>query len=225
MNLENEKMIPKIIHQIHMGKRPLSEQELKWQNTWKEYNPEWEFILWDDEKLKTLNIINEQYLNDCDNYSMKSDILRFDILFQFGGLYIDTDFECLKPIDPLFGDDDFIFYRQRHSGPYICGAFLASTKHNTFVKKLVDGIDQRTKTHQKEHCVQKYGPAYVTNMVDDTYGSSYKKSAKFDPTYVYPFLWKDKRINKKLTHTELKKKYPDAFAAHWWNSSWQNDES
>ena len=93
--------IPKVIHQIHLGEKPLSDQELKWQKTWKDYNPDWKFILWDDERLKGIGIINQEYLDDCDNYSMKSDILRFDILYQFGGLYIDTDFECLKPLDPF----------------------------------------------------------------------------------------------------------------------------
>ena len=93
--------IPKVIHQIHLGDKPLSDQELKWQKTWKDYNPDWEFIFWDDERLRDVDIINQEYLDDCDNYSMKSDILRFDILYQFGGLYIDTDFECLKSLDPF----------------------------------------------------------------------------------------------------------------------------
>ena len=46
-----------------------------------------EIYFWDDERLRDIDIINQEYLDDCDNYSMKSDILRFDILYQFGGLY------------------------------------------------------------------------------------------------------------------------------------------
>ena len=57
----------------------MPEQQLKWQKTWKDYNPDWEFIFWDDERLRDIDIINQEYLDDCDNYSMKSDILRFDI--------------------------------------------------------------------------------------------------------------------------------------------------
>ena len=49
--------IPKVIHQIHLGDKPLSDQELKWQKTWKKYNPDWEFIFWDDERLETIDII------------------------------------------------------------------------------------------------------------------------------------------------------------------------
>jgi mannosyltransferase OCH1-like enzyme len=205
--------IPKVIHQIHLGNKPLSDQELKWQKTWKDYNPDWEFIFWDDERLKGIDIINQEYLDDCDNYSMKSDILRFDILYQFGGLYIDTDFECLKPLDPFFNNRDFIACRQNPNGPSICGAFLAATKHHALVKKLVDGISERSITHKGKHCVAKYGPTYITDLID--------RSHSLDPKYVYPFMWNKKHSTK----DNLNKIYPEAYASHWWNTSWKNDKS
>lgn len=211
--------IPKVIHQIHLGNKPLSNQELKWQKTWKAYNPDWEFILWDDERLKSIDIINQDYLDDCDNYSMKSDILRFDILYQFGGLYIDTDFECLKPIDPLFNDKDFIVCRQNPNGPSVCGAFFAATEHNSLVRKLVEGIPQRSITHKGKHCVAKYGPTYITDVIDENYGQEFKYSKAFEPRYVYPFMWNKKHSTK----DDLNKIYPQAYAAHWWNISWNND--
>lgn len=211
--------IPKVIHQIHLGDKPLSSRELKWQQTWKNYNPEWEFIFWDDEKLKTIDIINKKYLDDCDNYSMKSDILRFDILYQFGGLYIDTDFECLKPLDPFFYDKDFIVCRQNPNGPSICGAFFAATQYNSLIKKLLDGIPQRSITHKGKHCVAKYGPTYITDIIDENYGHEFKYSKAFEPKYVYPFMWNKKHSTK----DDLNKIYPQAYAAHWWNTSWKND--
>lgn len=202
--------IPKIIHQIHLGTQPLSGQELKWQRTWKDHNPDWEFILWDDEKLKNINIINKKHvINDCNNYSMESDILRFDILYQFGGLYIDTDFECLKPLDRFFNNREFIVCRQNPKGPSICGAFFAATKHHPLVKKLVDGIAKRSITHKGKHCVEKYGPTYITDLID--------RSHSLDPEYVYPFMWDKKHSTK----DDLKKIYPRAYAAHWWNTSWK----
>jgi len=211
--------IPKVIHQIHLGSKPLSNQELKWQKTWKDHNPDWEFIFWDDEALKSIDIINKKYLDDCDNYSMKSDILRFDILYQFGGLYIDTDFECLKPLDPFFDNRDFIVCRQNPNGPSICGAFFAATQYNSLVRKLLDGIPQRSITHKGKHCVAKYGPTYITDIIDENYGQEFKYSKAFEPKYVYPFMWNKKHSTK----DDLNKIYPQAYAAHWWNTSWKND--
>ena len=42
----------------------------------------------------------------------RSDIIRLEVLFRFGGVYVDTDVECLRPIDPLLreGADFFAAY-------------------------------------------------------------------------------------------------------------------
>jgi mannosyltransferase OCH1-like enzyme len=40
----------------------------------------------------------------------KTDILRFEILYQFGGLHKDTDFECLKPIDDLIINRNIVLF-------------------------------------------------------------------------------------------------------------------
>ena len=126
--------IPKVIHQIHLGGKEFSDKQLKWQKSWKDYNPDWEYILWDYQKiLKNLDINHLNILNQCKNFSEKSDILRFEILYNYGGLYIDTDFECLKNIDPLFENDkDLLVYEQ--SSGIICGAFLLPLKKIILLK-------------------------------------------------------------------------------------------
>ena len=59
-------------------------------------------MFWDDEKLSDLNMVNKELLLKFKNYGAKSDIARLEILHQIGGLYLDTDFECLKQIDEKF---------------------------------------------------------------------------------------------------------------------------
>ena len=106
-------MIPKIIHQIHLGSKCLSELEKKWQSSWVQHHPDWKYCMWTDKCIETrLKITHPEILNTCDSFSEKSDILRFEILYQYGGLYIDTDFECLKPIDNLLKQTDFLIYKQ-----------------------------------------------------------------------------------------------------------------
>jgi len=53
---------------------------------------------------KQLKISNRGALEAARNWGEKSDILRYEILAQFGGLYVDTDFECLAPMDDLMAD-------------------------------------------------------------------------------------------------------------------------
>lgn len=215
------KTIPKIIHQIHLGQNAMKAEEVQWQNTWKLKNPDWDFILWDDEKVKKdLNITYLEIFNECKNFSEKSDVLRFDILYQFGGLYIDTDFECLKNIDPLFENKEVVLFRQ--SEEKICGAFFGATKGNDHVKKLIDGLPERYERFGKRPDVisdVKYGPEYVTHTLGyeiaevDGFGSEKKT--------VYPYMWW--QTTRKTE--DFSKTHPEAYAVHHWGSSWVADTS
>lgn len=199
-------MIPKIIHQIHLGDTPLSEEEIAWMNSWKHFNPEWKMILWDDSLINNFSIKNKDQLNRCKNYSEKSDILRFEILYEFGGLYVDTDFECLKNIDNLILKRNFTICRQ--SDKVICGAFIASSKQNEYIKNLVDGIVEREKTHGRKDSAHKYGPAYITDVlgIENSISSH----------YVYPYLWTEKNRR----NENFKKTSPESYAVHHWRESW-----
>lgn len=209
-------MIPKTIHQIHLGGQPLSDQEFKWQQTWKKYNPDWELILWDEDRLKTINIINEKHLDNCDNYAMKSDVLRLDILYQFGGLYIDTDFECLKKIDDFIKNKDFIICKQTPNhkhGAKVCNAFLAATQFNKIIKKLVYGIADRSVSHKNQDAAHRYGPFYLQDNTPE--------DLVLDSKYVYPFMWYETE-GLSRDHIDLKQTFPESFAVHHWNLSWWN---
>ena len=207
-------MIPKIIHQIHMGDNPLPEQELYWQKTWIDKNPDWSHILWDDAKIKgDLKITHPQVFENCESFSEKSDILRFEILYQFGGLYVDTDFECLKNIDPLFMNKSIVLYKQQRRK--ICSAFFGATKGNTDVKRLIDGLPGREKSHGNQNADAKYGPLYVTETLGHEVALPDGKGSK--KKTVYPYLWmeKDRRTE------DFTKTHPEAYAVHHWNHSWK----
>ena len=214
--------IPKIIHQIHIGNSLLDELQLKWQKTWIDLHPEWDYILWDDEQVKqNLHITHPEIYNRCENYSEKSDILRFEILYQFGGLYIDTDFECFKPVDSLMLNKDILlFMLNPHK---LASGFFAASKHNIEIKNLIDGLPEREKIYQSKQSLKtwrlnsdyKYGPQYVTDTLGLKFGVP-DGSATSHKT-VYPYLWTEmhrRYENFKLTH-------PEAYAAHHWYHSWR----
>jgi len=80
-------MIPKIIHQIWLGdqsKRPSSLID-----TWKEINPDWEHILWTEENLP--NLRNQEQFDSMKEWAGKADILRYELLHDYGGFFIDAD--------------------------------------------------------------------------------------------------------------------------------------
>ncbi len=95
-------MKQKIIHSIWIGNKP---KPTKWMNSWKKKNPEWEYILWDNKKIYDYNIKNKKqfdYYYNKKKFDGATDILRNQILYEFGGFTAPADMECLRPIGDIF---------------------------------------------------------------------------------------------------------------------------
>lgn len=94
--------IPKIIHQIWIGNREIPQKLQKYQQTWLQQNPGWEYKLWTNEEVKkyTFAIAELKFLFDqALTMGERVDVLRYDILYQYGGIYADLDCICLKSFD------------------------------------------------------------------------------------------------------------------------------
>ncbi|ANB15855.1 mannosylinositol phosphorylceramide synthase catalytic subunit SUR1 [Sugiyamaella lignohabitans] len=97
-------IVPKIIHQTYKNET-IPEPWLAPQKSVRDLHPDFEYILWTDETAR--NFIKEHYdwfLPTYDNYPypiMRADVMRYFILYHYGGVYIDLDNGCDFRIDPL----------------------------------------------------------------------------------------------------------------------------
>ena len=76
-----------------------------WSETWKHHHPSWHYRLWDEAKIvqmmeKHFSDFLETF-NSLDAVIKKIDFSRYFIMFLYGGVYVDMDFEAFRPIDPL----------------------------------------------------------------------------------------------------------------------------
>ncbi len=101
-------MIPKIIHYCWFGKGELPQLAIKCINTWKKYFPDYEIIEWNEDNFDVnINIYTKQAYENK-KYAFVSDYARLWALYNYGGIYFDTDVKVLKPLDdflhhPAFG--------------------------------------------------------------------------------------------------------------------------
>ncbi|PYI00552.1 integral membrane protein [Aspergillus sclerotiicarbonarius CBS 121057] len=99
--------IPKIIHQTWFpAGTNMSEDAQAWVQTMRSYNPDWEYVLWDDE---TNRMLVEEYFpwfltdyNRLPKEIHRADVVRNLYMYLFGGMYADVDTEALRPVEPLF---------------------------------------------------------------------------------------------------------------------------
>ncbi|MDR3600916.1 MAG: glycosyltransferase [Desulfosporosinus sp.] len=102
--------IPKIIHQIWLGTREISEEREACRQNWMKYHPNWEYRLWTDKEVANYDFVdknNEHLFHKSIRIGEKVNILRYDILNQLGGLYVDIDYDCFQAFDLLNESYDF----------------------------------------------------------------------------------------------------------------------
>lgn len=118
--------IPKIIHQIWVGDKPIPKKYLKFMETWKEKHPGWIYKLWTNDDIDRFEWRNRDYFDAADNPGMKADIWRYEIIYKYGGVYVDCDMECRRPIDNLISRVEFIAGFDSSSKNVVANSFFAS---------------------------------------------------------------------------------------------------
>jgi inositol phosphorylceramide mannosyltransferase catalytic subunit len=99
--------VPRTIHQIWLGPEPLPDLHRPWIDSWRRHHPGWEHRLWTEVDLPE-DPVRREVLDRLRAPVERADILRLEILFRHGGIYADTDLECLRPVDELLEGEEFV---------------------------------------------------------------------------------------------------------------------
>ncbi len=137
-------MIPKIIHYCWIGGAPLPESAERCIVTWHKYMPEWEYMRWDESNFDIAAAplyVRQAY--EARKFAFVSDYVRLWALEQYGGLYMDVDFEVYRPFDDLLERySAFAGYEGSKRIPVMQGV-LASEPHGTWVKDMLFTYNSR----------------------------------------------------------------------------------
>lgn len=170
--------IPKIIHQTWKSEQVPDHFKMLTE-TWKEHHSGWDYILWtDDMNREFIKCFFPDFLLQYDSYEQniqRVDAVRYFILYKMGGLFIDIDFECTEPIEPLIADKECVFAlepaehcQQFKREKIICNAFMASKPGNDFFYSICNSLSAFTSTGQ--HLIDKIltstGPFALTDVYD-----------------------------------------------------------
>lgn len=213
-------MIPRTIHQIWIGS-PLPEHLAQYMATWIEHHPTWAHLLWDEAAIDALPMLNSnRALYDRAGEitssvgQLRADIVRYEILHQLGGVYVDADFECRKPLDPLL--DEHVeqagaFAAWEVDGRWINNAIMGARPAHPLLGRLIAGLGanvshvQRVEPGARPNKLS--GPQYLTRIHRE---HRQVPLTIFDSALFYPYLW-----------NELDRQgeaFPDAYAVHHWHN-------
>lgn len=105
-------MIPKKIHYCWFGNNPIPEKDQKCIDSWKKFCPDYEIIQWNESNydVRKNKFISQAY--DMKKWAFVSDYARLDIIYNNGGIYLDTDVEIVKSLDTLLENEAFMGFEK-----------------------------------------------------------------------------------------------------------------
>lgn len=136
-------MIPKIIHQFWIGPKKMP---LEWMETWKKFNPSWEYKLWTEETLKDFNPENESIISQLKEYHGIKDVYQYEIMKRYGGFFIDADSICLRPIpEYLTRFEAFTCYEGETVKPgYLALGYVGAKPNHPVFDKIIEDLKTLT---------------------------------------------------------------------------------
>ena len=171
--------IPNIIHQLWIGNKPAP---IKLMNTWKDKHPDFEYIYWNESEFIKRNMTFEcqKEIDEIEEINGKADIMRWEILYKYGGVFIDADSICIEPFDEeLMNNSCFAGWEQEEvrSGLIATGTMGFPINH-PLVKAAINWI-KNNKVTQKAGLMawQSVGPGLLTRMYN---------TGNFKDLYIFP---------------------------------------
>lgn len=167
--------------------------------------------------VKNIDFENRKFFDQTRNYGQRSDILKWEVVYQFGGVYIDVDFECIKPLDMLHHIYDFYTGIQPLDTSFVqLGAALFGARPgHPVLKTCVETIKDDWHNTQ---IVVSTGPIHFTKSFCSTPENNKFTDVILPASYFYPCGYDEQKMPRKNWIRS------ESFAVHHWAGSWLKPE-
>jgi len=208
-------MIPKKIHYCWFGNNELSHEAKRCIDSWKRILPEYEIILWNE---KSFDITQNNYVKQAyekKKFAFVTDYVRLYALYHYGGIYMDSDVEILKPIDSFLNHRAFLGYER--DGLLQTG-FIAAERGHVWVSALLAAYNEKDFILPNGELDTTANTALVTKVTTELYGliPSNEYQILEDDIHIYPvnyFCAKDWRTGELMVNEQT-------FSIHHFAASW-----
>jgi len=181
--------IPKIIHQLWIGTKPAP---TKFMNTWKEKHVGlgFEYIFWNEEELKKrgMTLTLKDKIDSMEEINGKADIIRWEILEKYGGVFVDADSICIEPVDDTLlkcKAGCFAGYEQEQIRKgLIATGTMGFPPHHLIVQRCIKWIRENpvSQSLTQQRAWYNVGPGLITRIVNDY---SMHNQIKIFPSYYF----------------------------------------
>lgn len=210
--------IPKVIHYCWFGKKPIPYILKYCIDSWKKQLPDYEFFLWNEDNIKfDCEFIAKAYSDK--KWAFVSDYVRLKMIYEHGGIYLDTDMLLLKPLDEFLENE--CFFVAEHPKSIGVGIFGAK-KNNIFIKDCLQYYTNFKSKNEKTIPI----PKIVTDAFEERYKlrNIFLENIIVDGLTVYEADYFYSLPYTKLFDIHNYKNYlkENSYGVHLWFGSWHS---
>jgi len=170
-------MIPKVIHYCWLSGDPYPASIQKCLDSWSRVLPDYEIVLWDLNRFKLEDSLWVKQAFEAKKYAFAADYIRLHALYNYGGIYLDSDVEVLKPFDDLLDLPYFIGRENTPDG--IEAATMGCEKGMPLMQKMLEryigrpfikgdgSYDVETMPLVFRDCIKKYYKVNNISCIED----------------------------------------------------------
>lgn len=159
-----EAKIPKVIHSFWFGKDEKSELYQRCIDSWKEILTDYKIIEWNQDNYDCMAHPFVRKAIEEKAWAFASDYARLDVLYRYGGIYLDMDVEVFKTFDDLLGNDAILSFS---NNVQIDLAVVGSKQGNPLLAKLRSLYDGVILPEKREDFSKFFQPSFVRETLHD----------------------------------------------------------
>lgn len=228
----------KYIHYCWFGNSPLSDRAKKCIDSWRRFMPDYEIIRWDESNYDVNKIQYIRKAYELKMWAFVSDYARFDILYKYGGLFLDTDVEMIRPFyeliknGPFMGieegtiDDLILLSRGNSAKPtYINpGLCIYSKPRMPIIKEFISRYQKLTFINKRGKVELTPSPIVITNCIIKKHNRIKKigERALVDGMNIYPIEYFNPYGEGRYFGTLKITK--NTYSIHHYDASWKSEK-
>lgn len=218
LRLTDKQKIPKVIHYCWFGGNPIPEQYQKYIESWKKYCPDYKIQRWDEDNYDVTKnkYMYAAYKNKL--WALVSDYARLDVIFEYGGIYLDTDVELIKNMNDLLYQEAFAGFESKQFVAF--GLGFGARKKFQVLKKILQYYEYIDLAKEDGTLNIVTCPKIQTEVLCKEgliCNGEYQRVAGMT---IYP----EKMLSGKSYSTMRVRLTPYTHAIHHYNASWQSEK-
>lgn len=217
-NKSKLQQIPRKIHYCWFGGKEKPESVEKCISSWQRYCPDYEIIEWNE---KNVDIQNSDFMKvayENKKWAFVSDYARYKILFENGGIYLDTDVEIIKNLDDLLDNKAYMGFE---SNEYVnTGLGFGSIREHPLLGEIINFYNQMDLKKHLKNIEKITTPIIVTNILNKRGLMANGEYQDLGDIKIYPTDY----FSPKSPYTRLINITQNTYSIHQFDATWVNEE-